>query len=557
MKRTLIALSALFINVHFSIFNSQLSILNTASACTNLIVGKKASKDGSVIVSYSCDDYGAYGFMNFLPGGKHKKGEMRPLYHYESNNYLGEIPEAAETYTVVGLMNEYQLTIHETTYGGREELCDTTETGLFDYGSLMYVTLQRAKTAREAIEVMTKLVEEYGYGSEGESFSIADPNEAWIMDMIGKGPGRKGAVWVAVRIPDDCISGHANQSRIRQFPLKDKQNCLYSKDVISFAREKGFFNGKDADFSFADAYAPCDFGALRFCEARIWSYFNRWAAEDMKPYLPYAMGDTKAAPMPLYVRPKSPLSVQDVKDMMRDHYEGTPLAIQDDLGMGAWEMPYRPTPLRFEVDGKNYFNERPISTQQTANVYVSQMRSWLPNYIGGVVWWGNDDANMVPLTPVYCCVESVPECYSVRTADTFHFSTRSAYWVQNWVSNMTYLRYSVIFPEVKAVRDRLENDYNSLQAETEKKAASMPEAEARKFLTAYSHRTAQAMMDELNQLAQTIVVKYNDMAVKKQDENGQYLKTPGGNQRPVSRPGYPEAFRRKIVNETGDKYLMK
>ena len=292
MKRIVTLLAALTLSFQLSTFNSLL-------ACTNLIVGKKASKDGSVIISYSCDDYGAYGFMNFLPGGKHKKGEMRALYHYETNNYLGEIPEVEETYTVVGLMNEHQLSIHETTYGGREELCDTTETGMFDYGSLMYVTLQRAKTAREAIAVMTKLVEDYGYGSEGESFSIADPNEAWIMDMIGKGPGRKGAVWVAVRIPDDCISGHANQSRIRLFPLKDKQNCLYSKDVISFAREKGYFTGKDADFSFADAYAPADFGALRFCEARIWSYFNRWAAEDMNPYLPYAMGDPKAAAMPL------------------------------------------------------------------------------------------------------------------------------------------------------------------------------------------------------------------------------------------------------------------
>ena len=484
-----------FILLALLTLNSQLSTQNTLLACTNLIVGKKASKDGSVIVSYSCDDYGAYGYMNFLPGGKHKKGEMRALYHYESNNYLGEIPEVEETYTVVGLMNEHQLTIHETTYGGREELCDTV-TGMFDYGSLMYVTLQRAKTAREAISVMTKLVEDYGYGSEGESFSVADPNEAWILEMIGKGPGRKGAVWVAVRIPDDCISGHANQSRIRQFPLKDKQNCLYSKDVISFAREKGYFSGKDADFSFADAYAPADFGALRFCEARIWSFFNKWAAQDMNTYLPYAMGDVKATPMPLYVQPKAPLTVQDVKDMMRDHYEGTPLAIQDDLGMGPWEMPYRPTPLRFKVDDKDYFNERPISTQQTANVYVSQMRSWLPDHIGGVVWWGNDDANMVPLTPVYCGVGMVPDCYALRTADTFHFSTRSAFWVQNWVSNMTYLRYSEIFPEVKAVRDRLESDYNSLQDETEKKAASMSETEARKFLTAYSQRTAQAMMDE-------------------------------------------------------------
>ena len=443
-------------------------------ACTNLIVGRKASQDGSVIVTYSCDDYGAYGFMNYLPGGKHAPGTMRPLYHYESNNYLGEIPEASETYTVVGLMNEHQLTIHETTFGGREELTDTV-TGLMDYGSLMYVTLQRARNARQAIKVLTDLANTYGYGSEGESFTIADPKEVWIMDVIGKGPGRKGIVWVAVRIPDDCISAHANHSRIRQFPLKDKDNCLYSKDVISFAREKGYFKGKDQDFSFADAYAPADFGALRFCEARVWSFFNKWAAQDMTPYLAYAQGDTQAAPMPLYVKPKQPLSVQDVKDMMRDHYEGTPLALDSDLGMGPWEMPYRPTPLSYEVDGKKYFNERPISTQQTANVYVSQMRAWLPDHIGGVVWFGNDDTNMVPLTPVYCCAQSVPECYAQGTADCFHFSTRSAYWVQNWVSNMVYPRYSVLFPELKTERDQLEQDYNSLQQQVEDEAANMPD----------------------------------------------------------------------------------
>ena len=530
-------------------------VQNEASACTNFIVGRKASKDGSVIVSYSCDDYGAYGFMHFLPHAKHAKGEMRPLYHYESNNYLGEIPEVGETYQVVGLMNEHQLTIHETTYGGREELCDTL-TGLLDYGSLMYVTLQRAKTAREAIKVMTSLVEEYGYESEGESFSIADPNEAWIMDMIGKGPGRKGAVWVAVRIPDDCISGHANQSRIRKFPLKDKANCLYSKDVISFAREKGYYSGPDEDFSFSDAYAPTDFGAQRFCEARVWSFFNRWAADDMQPYLSYAMGETADNPMPLYVRPKGLLSVEDVKSMMRDHYEDTPMDIRSDVGAGAWKMPYRPTPLRFEVDGEAYFNERPISTQQSANVYVSQMRSWLPNHIGGIVWFANDDANMAPFTPVYCCAESVPECYAVTTADCFQFSFASAYWVQNWVSNMVYWRYETLFPEVEKRRNRLEADYASLQSATESEAAGMDKAAATQFLTAYSHRSAQNMMYEWNQLAQYLIVRYNDMAVKRVNDKGEWEKTPGGNQRPVMRPGYPEEFRRRIVSEDGKRYRM-
>lgn len=525
-------------------------------ACTNLIVGRKASADGSVIVTYSCDDYGAYGFLNYLPAGRHAKGEMRALYHYETNNYLGEIPEAEETYAVTGLMNEHQLTIHETTWGGREELTDTL-TGLIDYGSLMYVTLQRARTAREAIGVMTKLVEDYGYASEGESFTIADPNEVWIMDMIGKGPGRKGAVWVAVRIPDDCISGHANQSRIRQFPLHDKENCLYSPDVISLAREKGYFKGADEDFSFSEAYAPADYGAMRYCEARVWSFFNRWAAEDMMPYLSYAKGEDAGKPMPLYVKPARPLKLEDIRDMMRDHYEDTPLALDHDPGMGPWEMPYRPTPLSYEVDGRRYFNERPISTQQTANVYVSQMRSWLPNYIGGVVWFGNDDTNMVPLTPVYCCIDRAPECYAVGTADCFHFSTRSAYWVQNWVSNMVYMRYNVLFPELKRVRDRLEADYISLQADTEQKAKGMSEQEARRFLSAYSHRTSQAMMDEWNQLAQLLIVKYNDMTVKRTDKDGRFLKTPGGNQVPVERPGYPLEYRRKIIQEAGSRYQIK
>ena len=548
MKRRIIFVLAL-------ILNCQFPIVNSVYACTNLIVGKKASLDGSVIISYSQDDYGAYEPLRVIPAADHPAGAMHPLYHYETGNYLGEIPEVAHTYGIVGLMNEFQLTIHETTYGGRAELMDTIS-GLIDYGSLMVLTLQRAKTAREAIKVMTELTETYGYESEGESFSIADPNEAWILEMIGKGPGRKGTVWVAVRIPDDCISGHANQSRIHTFPLKDKKNCIYAKDVISFAREKGYFSGKDTDFSFADAYAPLDFGGLRYCEARIWSFFNRHADEDMTPYLTFAMGDTEGKLMPLYMKAKAPLSVQDVKNMMRDHYEGTPMDMTQDIGAGPWGMPYRPTPLSFELDGKKYFNERPISTQQSACVYVSQMRSWLPDHIGGLTWFANDEANMTAFTPVYCQMTQAPECYDKSTADAFHFSTRSAYWVENWVSNMVYLRYSLLFPELQKVRDRLEQDYNSLQADIESKAASMSKEEAVKYLSEYSHRTASAMMDEWNQLAQLIIVKYNDMAVKRTDENGQYEKTPGGNPRPLIRPGYPDNFRRLIIQQTGTHYLL-
>lgn len=545
-----------FILLGVLVFNFQYSLFNSLSACTNLIVGKKASADGSVIVTYSSDDYGAYGYLFYQKGGKHQPGEMRSLYHYESNNYLGEIPEADSTYAVIGLTNEHQLTILETTWGGREELADST--GLFDYGSLMQVTLQRARTAREALKIMTDLVAKYGYQSEGESFTIADPNEVWVMDMIGKGPGGGAPVWVAVRIPDDCISGHANQSRIRQFPLKDKENCIYSKDVIKFAREKGYFTGKDKDFSFADAYNPLDFGGARYCEARVWSFFNKWAAIDMKQYLKYAMGeDLRAQPFPLYVQPKAKLTVQDVKNMMRDHYEDTPMDIRTGLGAGPYEMPYRPTPLSYEVDGKKYFNERPISTQQASCIYVAQMRSWLPDHVGGVLWFGNDDANMVAMVPIYCCTVDAPECFNEKTADTFTFSFKSAYWMQNWVSNMVYLRYSLLFPELQKVRDQLEHDFNQLQPEVEKNALSMTEAEAKKYLSNYSYRQSGNMMDQWMRLAQLIVVKYNDMAVKKVDENGHYLKTPGGNQLPVNRPGYPDSYRRAIVKESGDKYLIK
>ncbi len=530
-------------------------------ACTNLIVGKKASADGSVIVTYSADDYGSFGYLKHQPAARHRKGDTRSLYNFENNNYLGEIPQVEYTYNVVGHMNEHQLTIVETTFGGREELVDTT--GLFDYGSLIYVTLQRAKTAREAIHVMTSLVEEYGYQSGGESFTIADKNEAWIMELIGKGPGRMGAVWVAVRIPDDCISAHANQSRIRQFPLKDKENCLYAKDVISFAKEKGYFSGKDKDFSFSEAYSPTNFSAQRFCEARVWSFFNR-NADGMERYLPYASGaNTKdAEPMPLYIKPKQKLSVQDVKNCMRDHYEGTPFELNDVMGGGVFAAPYRLTPLTYEVDGKKYFNERPISTQQSAFNLVAQMRSWLPDYVGGVLWFGCDDANMIAYTPMYCCSDVVPDCYAAgRSADAFTFSFGHAFWVCNWVSNMIYPRYSQLFGELQAVRDELERDYNSLQSKIEADALKLAgedgsrEAEARKYLTGYSCRTAQGMLDRWMTLAQRLIVKYNDGGVRP-ERDGRYEATPGGFGVPVERPGYPEEYRRKMVEQTGDRYRL-
>ena len=528
-------------------------------ACTNLIVGKKASADGSVIVSYSADDFGSFGYLRHFKAGKHAKGDTRFVYDWETNNYLGEIAESEDTYNVIGNMNEHQLTIAETTFGGRPELVDST--GLMDYGSLIYIALQRARTAKEAIKVITGLVERYGYYSAGESFTIADKNEAWIMDLIGKGPGRKGAVWVAMRVPDDCICAHANQSRIRRFPLNDPENCFYAKDVILFAREKGYYQGKkDEDFSFCEAYAPADFSALRFCEARVWSFFNRYA-EGMEEYLPYASGENlQAEPMPLFVKPYRKVSVQDVKDMMRDHYEGTPFALDHDPGMGPFEAPYRPTPLTWKVDGKTYFNERPISTQQSAFVMVAQMRHWLPDYVGGVLWFGCDDANMVAFTPVYCCTDIVPECYSDKVADGLNFSFKSAFWVCNWVSSFVYPRYCQLFGEVAAVRDRLEKDYAHLQPDVERKAQELAldsgETEAKDYLTDYTNRTAAGMLYAWMELGKRLMVKYLDGGVRP-EKDGRFVCTPGGLSAPVERPGYPDRYRREIVKATGSRFEVK
>ncbi len=521
-----------------------------AFACSNLIVGKKASVDGSVMVSYNADDYGMFGHLCHYPAGTHPKGTMRQIYDWDSGVYHGEIEEAPVTYNVIGNINEFQLSIGETTYGGREEMVDST--GILDYGSLIYVTLQRAKTAREAIRVMTSLVEKYGYNSEGETFSICDPNEAWIMEMQGTGAGSKGVVWVALRIPDDAICAHANQSRIGKFNMKDKKNVLYSKNVISYARKMGWFNGKDSDFSWKNTYAFPDFSGRRFCDARVWSFFNHYA-DDFDRYLPWALGkDKDAEDMPLWIVPNRKLSVADVENGMRDHYEGTALALDTtSIGGGIYEMPYRPTPLTFTVDGKQYFNERPISTQQTAFTFVSQLRSWLPREIGGVLWFGNDDANMVAYTPVYCGNTVQPACYNTKGADAVTFSSDNAFWLCNMVSNMVYPRYSQLFPELKAVRDSLETSYFANQASIEKQAADLyltDKAAALKLLNNYSNAKADEMLANWKRLATRIIVKYNDMAVKK-EKDGKLLQS-------VTRPGYPISFGRKLVKETGDWYAV-
>ncbi len=521
-----------------------------AFACSNLIVGKKASVDGSVMVSYNADDYGMFGHLCHYPAGTHPKGSMRQIYDWDSGVYHGEIEEAPVTYNVIGNINEFQLSIGETTYGGREEMVDST--GILDYGSLIYVTLQRAKTAREAISVMTSLVEKYGYNSEGETFSICDPNEAWIMEMQGTGAGSKGVVWVAMRIPDDAICAHANQSRIGKFNMKDKKNVLYSKNVISYARKMGWFNGKDSDFSWKNTYAFPDFSGRRFCDARVWSFFNHYA-DDFDRYLPWALGkDKDAEDMPLWIVPNRKLSVADVENGMRDHYEGTALALDTtSIGGGVYEMPYRPTPLTFTVDGKQYFNERPISTQQTAFTFVSQLRSWLPREIGGVLWFGNDDANMVAYTPVYCGNTVQPACYNTKGADAVTFSSDNAFWLCNMVSNMVYPRYSQLFPELKAVRDSLETSYFANQTSIEKQAADLyqtDKAAALKFLNNYSNTKADEMLVSWKRLATRIIVKYNDMAVKK-EKDGKLLQS-------VTRPGYPASFGRKLVKETDDRYAV-
>ena len=530
-----------------------------ARACTNLIVGKKASADGSVIVSYNADSYGMYGNLYRHVGGKHAAGEMRKIYEWDTNKYLGEIPQAPVTYNVVGQMNEHQVSICETTFGGREELADST--GLIDYGSLIYIGLERSRTAREAIQVMTDLVARYGYYSEGETFTIADKNEVWVMEMVGKGPGSKGAVWVAMRIPDDCISAHANQSRITRFDMKDKKNVMYAKDVVKFAREKGYYKGqKDEDFSFRDAFNPLEFGGIRYCDARAWSFLRKHV-DGMDQYLPYIQGENNGLVMPLYFRPNHLVSVQDVKDGMRDHYEGTPLDMQQDLGAGPYNMPYRPSPLSFEVDGKKYYTERPISTQQTGFSFVGQMRVSLPDCVGGVIWWTNDDANMTAYTPIYCSVTSVPQCYQriKGQQDELTFSWESAYWLSNTVSNIVYPYYSKMYPDLKTAQSELETAYQQEQQQIDAQAVALLESNAPQavaLLTDYSQRAADRMMARWDRLFKYLVVKHNDMVVKP-EENGQFKKSKYGLGAGPTRPGYPERYWREVVKQTGDKFLMK
>ena len=581
MKKVLLIAALL----QLSIFHSPLSIVR---ACTNFIVGKKASADGSVFVTYNADSYGAFMPLYHYPAAKHGAGEMRQIREWDTNKYLGEIPEAAETYNVIGNSNEWQVTVGETTFGGREEMVDST--GIMDYGSLIYIALQRSKTAREALLVMTSLAEQYGYYSEGETFSVADKDEAWMLEMMGCGPDRTKeqgrVVWVAVRIPDNAIAAHANQSRITKFldgryvqiKAKDllnpkafakaernaqKQNAqsimLCSDNVVSYARAMGWFEGKDADFSYNAAYAFPDFSGRRYCEARVWSFFNRFA-DDFSEYVPYAAGiEPNTKEMPLWIIPNKLVTLQDLRDAMRDHYEGTPFALDQkgDIGGGMFEMPYRVSPLSFKLDDKEYFNERPISTFQTAWSFISQMRSSMPREVGACFWFGNDDGNMVAYTPMYSCITRRPKCFTEEGADDVTFSMDNAYWVCNWVSNMVYPRYSMMFPSLKAVRDSLDASYDKLQPEIEAKALALTTPEERvKFLTDYSCQKGNEMISRWQQLAFFLIVKYNDTVVKPTDENGRFERNKYGGGAKVKRPGLPETYARELIRQTGDRFLV-
>ncbi len=533
--------------------------------CTNFLITKGASVDGSTMITYAADSHTLYGELYYQPAQDFPAGALRDIYEWDTGKFLGRIPQVPHTYSVVGNMNEFQVAIGETTYGGREELGKQSG-AIMDYGSLIYVALQRAKTAREAIEVMADLVEKYGYASSGESFSVSDPNEVWIFEMIGKGEGEKGAVWVAQRIPDGYISGHANQARITTFPMNDEANCLFAKDVISFAREKGWFDGKNTEFSFSDIYAPVDFSGARFSDARVFAGFNK-VYSGMKQYEEYALGIVKHAGenkfpsnrMPLWVKPDKKVSVQDVMGMMRDHYEGTALDMTKDVGAGPFKLPYRWRPLTFKVDSADYVNERAISTQQTGFSFVTQSRSWLPNPIGGILWFGVDDAYSTCYAPMYCGITEIPECFKVGNGDMLTFSETSAFWTFNVVSNFTYLRYDAMIPDVLKVQESLEDKFVAYTPSVDMAAQSLwnsgKKSETLQFLTDYSVSQANGMTNEWKKLSQYLIVKFIDGNIKK-EKDGAFERTETGMPPSPNQPGYPDWWKKVIVDGTGDHLKM-
>ncbi|MCT4615252.1 MAG: C69 family dipeptidase [Marinifilaceae bacterium] len=561
---SLLALVALFIS---SATNSQ--------ACTNYLLTRGATTDGSNIITYAADSHVLYGELYFWPAADWAPGSMVKVYEWDTGKYLGEIPQVAHTYSVVGNMNEFQLAIGETTYGGRKEL-GSQKGALIDYGSLIYLALQRSKNAREAIKVMTELVEKYGYYSSGESFSICDPNEIWILEMIGKGEGQKGAVWVARQIPDGYVSGHANQARITTFPLAGKTSIssanmeklsnkeittVYSKDVISFAKEKAYFpkNGKNKNFSFSDSYAPVDFGAARFCEMRVWTFFNR-AKSGMDKYFDYCKGNVKhdkigyaTNRMPLWIKPDRKIDVLEVMDFMRDHLEGTELDMSKDLGAGPFGNPYRWRPLTWKVDGQTYCNERVTATQQTGFSFVAQCRNWLPDAVGGINWFGVDDAASSVYFPVYCGVTRVPKSFAVGNGKMMDFTNKSAFWVFNQVTNLAYTRYNLIQPEITKKQKALEAKYKKFTQIIDLSAKKMFEQDkesAIEFLTDFSCNQGDNLTNQWRDFYAYLFTKYMDGNVKSVDPN------PNNRNPKVEYPGYGEKMYKRIVNETGDQFKV-
>jgi len=513
-------------------------------SCTNILISRGASKDGSTMITYAADSHVLYGELYHWPARSYPENAMLDIYEWDTGKFLGQVKQVRKTFNVVGNMNEYQVAIGETTFGGRSEL--RNKKGIVDYGSAMYIALQRAKTAREAIKIMTGLFEEYGYYSLGESFSISDANEVWIMDLIGKGEGRKGAAWVAVRIPDGYISAHANQARIRKFPLNDPENCIYGKDTISFAKEMGYFKGKDEDFSFVDAYAPISYGALRFCEARVWSVFNRAAKSSITTF-DYVKGVEGAEPMPLYVKPDKKLGVRDVMELMRDHFEGTEFDMTKDIGAGPFSLPYRWRGLTWEVNGVKYCNERAISTQQTGFSFVAQSRKWLPDPIGGILWFGVDDSYSSCYIPFYCGINRIPKSFAVGTGSFDEFTWDSAFWVFNFVSNYAYSRYSDMINDIRIVQAELESSFIAETCDIDRNAVALYKNDpilARKYITDYSVKAGDDTTKRWMKLGESLLFKYLDGNVK--DKGGK-----------VTHPGYPKEWYKHIVKNTGDHFKVK
>lgn len=534
-------------------------------ACTNFLVTRGASADGSTMITYAADSHTLYGELYHQPAADYPEGAMRDIHEWDTGKYLGQIPQPRHTYSVIGNMNEFQLAIGETTFGGRPELGEQ-DGAIMDYGSLIYVALQRAKTAREAIKVMTDLVEAYGYHSSGESFSIADPNEVWILEMIGKGKTAKGAVWVAVRVPDGYISGHANQARITTFAQNDPENCVYAKDVVQFARDNGWYTGKDKDFSFSDVYAPVDFSGARFCDARVWAGFNK-VSSGMGQYANYAKGIVEHAGenhfpsnrMPLWVKPDKKLTVKDVMEMMRDHYEGTDLDMNHDLGAGPYGLPYRWRNMTWKSDSATYCHERAISTQQTGFSFVAQCRSWLPAPIGGILWFGVDDTYSTCYAPMYCGITEIPECFRVGNGDMLNYSPTSAFWTFNKVTNFAYLRYDSMIKHIREKQSSIEGKFIGMTPAIDQAAKMLYEQsgpdKAREFLTTYSVNEANGMTAQWEKLFEYLLIKYIDGNVKK-EKDGKFELNGYGLPASPDMPGYPQWWYDAIVKASGDRFKV-